>query len=97
MKQFWKKLLLVVLAFLAVNGWLIGKGAAKGAASFLGSAAFEETLLFVLLQAAVLAVCFVQPPEHKGARIALLCISEILVAVTVIFWGFVIVGPIWLN
>ena len=50
MKKISVKLLLSFIAFLAVNLWLMFKGAAKGSADFFISPKVEETILFFFLQ-----------------------------------------------
>lgn len=91
------KLILSTAAFLAANGWLISKGATKGAADFLVSAVFEETLVFILLQIAVLAIYFIRPLTTVKSRLIYWLISEAYVLLTFLFWGIIIVGPIWVK
>lgn len=97
MKKLSIKLILSFIAFLAVNLWIISKGAAKGSADYFISPAAEETILFLLLQLAVIVVCFIRPLTEKKSKIIYWCVSEVLVLVTVFFWGIFIVGPIWFK
>lgn len=95
MKKTGVKLILSVAAFLGANTWLIMKGASKGAAVFFISPVVEETLVFILLQIIVIAVYFIRPLTGWKSRLIYWCISEFLVIATVLFWGVIIVGPIW--
>ena len=97
MKKISVKLILSFMAFLAVNLWLISKGAAKGAAHFFISPAAEETILFILLQISVIVVYFIRPLTANRSRIIYWCVSEVFVLATVYFWGIFIVGPIWFK
>lgn len=97
MNRFTKKLLISVLAFVFANVWLISKGVMKGAADFLfGSAVIEETIIFILLQLAIIVNYFVCPLALKKHKVIYWCASEFLVLTVVLFWGVIIVGPIWL-
>lgn len=89
------KLALSFTAFLLANIWLIFKGASKGAAEFFISPAVEETIVFVLLQMAVIAVYFIRPLTVKKFRAVYWGVSEFFVLTTFLFWGIIIVGPIW--
>ena len=91
------KLLLSFVAFLASNLWIIGKGVSKGSADFFLSPVVEETIIFILLQLFVIVVYFIKPLAIKESILIYWCASEVLVLVTVWFWGFFIVGPIWLQ
>ena len=91
------KLLLSFVAFFASNLWIIGKGVSKGSADFFISPVVEETIVFILLQLFVIVVYFIRPLAIKKSRLIYWCVSEVLVLVTVWFWGFFIVGPIWLQ
>ena len=91
------KLLLSSAAFLAANLWLIGKGVTKGSAGFFISPVVEETIIFILLQLFVIVVYFIRPLTAKKSRLIYWCISEVLVLATVLFWGIIIVGPIWFH
>lgn len=98
MNRFIKKLLISALAFISANAWLISKGVMKGAAPFLfGSAVIEETIIFILLQIAVIVNYFIFPFASIKHKVLYWCVSELLVLITVIFWGIIIVGPIWLT
>jgi len=91
------KLILSTISFLAANSWLIYKGVMKGAAPFFVSAAVEETIVFFLLQVLVLLIYFIPhfPLLSRKSKLIYWGISEAYVLCTFIFWGFVIVGPIW--
>lgn len=91
------KLILSTISFLAANSWLIYKGVMKGAAPFFVSAAVEETIVFILLQLLVVLIFFIPrfPFASLKSKIVYWSISEAYVLCTFIFWGFVIVGPIW--
>ena len=97
MKRLMIKLLLAAGAFLAVNLWMCGRAAQKGASHWLVSLKFEETALFILLQAAVAVIFLVRPLETKKQKTVYLCIAETLVLITVLFWGVIVVGPIWFR
>ncbi len=90
------KLLLSFTAFLASNLWIIGKGVTKGSADFFISPAVEETIVFVLLQLLIMVIFFIKPLKGKRSQLIYWVVSEVLVLATVIFWGFIIVGPIWM-
>ncbi len=96
MKRLTVRIIIAVLGFAAVNGILMGLAAAKGAGGFFATAA-GETVLFVLLQLYMTVNLLICPPDDKKQRTALLIVSELLVGITVFFWGFFIVGPIWLT
>ena len=96
MKRLTVKIIIAVLGFAAVNGILMGLAAAKGAGGFFATAA-GETLLFVFLQVFMAANMLICPPADKKQRTVLLIVSEVLVGLTVFFWGFFIVGPIWMQ
>lgn len=97
MNRFIKKLLISVLFFIFANVWLISKGVMKGAADFLfDSAAVEETIIFILLQMAIIVNYFIYPLAIKKHKVIYWCVSEFLVLSTFLFWGIFIVGPIWL-
>ena len=91
------KLLLSFVAFGTSNLWIIGKGVSKGSADFFISPVVEETIIFILLQLFIIVVYFIKPLAIKKSRLIYWCVSEMLVFVTVWFWGFFIVGPIWLH
>ena len=91
------KLILSFAAFLAANLWLIGKGVSKGSAGFFISAAVEETIIFILLQLLVIVNYIIRPLTAKKSKLIYWCVSETLVILTVLFWGILIVGPIWLK
>ncbi len=91
------KLLLSVGAFLVSNLWLIGKGVSKGSADYFISPVVEETIIFIILQLFIIVVYFIRPLIKKKSRLIYWCVSEVLVLGTVWFWGFFIVGPIWLQ
>ena len=91
------KLILSFAAFLAANLWLIGKGSAKGGASFFISPAVEETIIFILLQLLVIVIYVIGTLTVKKSKIIYWCLSEVYVLATVFFWGIFIVGPIWLK
>ena len=97
MKRISVKLMLSFIAFLAVNLWLMFKGATKGSADFFISPTVEETILFFLLQLSVIAVYFIRPLTVKKSKIIYWCVSELFVVVTVFFWGIFIIGPIWFQ
>ena len=97
MKKTIVKLILAFAAFLAVNLWLVGKGVMKGAADYFISAPVEETILFILLQIAVMVIYFIRPLTDKKSKLIYWIVSEILVLSTFFFWGIFIVGPIWLK
>lgn len=97
MKKTITKLILSFSAFLATNLWIIGKGVTKGAAKYFISSTVEETILFILLQIFVIAIYFIHPLKTKKEKLIYWCISETLVIITVIFWGLIVVGPIWLR
>ena len=81
---------IAVIAFGAVNSWLIDRAAAKGAYHYFISATFEKILLFILLQAAMIANICIRPLKPRSHCILLIIISELLVIGTVLFWGFII-------
>ena len=91
------KLGLAASAFLAVNLWLTAKGAAKGAADFFISPTVEETILFLLLELAVIAAGCIRPLRDAKKNVIYWLVSETLVLITVFFWGIWIVGPIWFR
>jgi len=59
------------------------------------SPAVEETIVFVLLQLAVIAVYFIRPLTVKKFRAVYRGVSEFFVLTTFLFRGIIIVGPIW--
>ena len=89
------KLALSFTAFLSANIWLMFKGASKGAAEFFISPAAEETIVFVLLQLTVIAVYFIRPLTVKKFMAVYRGVSEVFVLTTFLFWGIIIVDPIW--
>ena len=97
MKKLKVKLCLAAAAFLAVNLWLIAKGAAKGAADFFISPTVEETILFLLLELAMIAAGCIRPLRDAKKNVIYWLVSETLVLITVFFWGIWIVGPIWFR
>lgn len=97
MKKISVKLILSFLAFLAVNMWIIAKGVTKGSAAFFISPTVEETILFILLQLIVIAIYSIHPLTLKKYKLIYWCVSEAFVFVTVLFWGIIIVGPIWFK
>ena len=97
MKKLIIKLILSISAFLTVNMWIIGKGVTKGAAKYFISSTVEETILFIALQLIVIVIYFIHPLKTKKEKLIYWCISETLVIITVIFWGLIVVGPIWLR
>lgn len=97
MKRLLIKLFLAFCAFLAVNLWFMGRAAAKGAVTWLISQAFEETAFFILLQVLVAVIGLIRPLRSAKQKAIYWCAAESLVLLTVLFWGFLIVGPIWLK
>lgn len=95
MKKIITKLILSFSAFLATNMWIIGKGVTKGSAKYFISSTVEETILFIILQILVIVIYFIHPLKTKKEKLIYWCISETLVIITVLFWGVLIVGPIW--
>ena len=95
MKRLIIKVLLSIVAFVAANAWLINKGIAKGAVDWFISPVVEETVLFFVLQLFMFLNFFIYPIETKKKKIIFWCVSELLVIVTVWFWGIFIIGPIW--
>ena len=95
MKRLIIKVFLSIVAFIGVNAWLINKGIAKGAVDWFISPVVEETVLFIILQVFMFLNFFVYPLETKKKKIIFWCVSELLVIVTVCFWGIFVIGPIW--
>ena len=95
MKKLIIKLILSISAFLTVNMWIIGKGVTKGAAQYFISPTVEETILFIALQLLVIVIYFIKPLKTKKYKLIYWLISETLVIITVVFWGLIVVGPIW--
>jgi len=95
MKRLIIKVFLSIVAFIGVNAWLINKGIAKGAVDWFISPVVEETVLFIILQVFMFLNFFVYPLETKKKKIIFWCVSELLVIVTVWFWGIFVIGPIW--
>ncbi len=91
------KLILSFVVFLASNLWLIAKGVTKGSAGVFISPVVEETIIFIFLQLFVIIVYFIRPLTVKKSQLIYWCVSEAMVVATVWFWGFLIVGPIWLK
>ena len=91
------KLILSFVGFLASNLWLIAKGVTKGSAGFFISPVVEETIIFIFLQLFVIIVYLIRPLTVKKSQLIYWCVSEAMVVATVWFWGFFIVGPIWLK
>ena len=91
------KLIIVLAAVLAADLWLIYRGMTAMPADYLVSAAFEETLVFILIQLTAIIIYFVKPFTTKKTKLIYWGVSEVLVLATVIFWGVIIVGPIWFR
>ena len=97
MKKTIIKLILVLAAVLSADFWLIYRGMTAMPADFFISVPFEETLVFILLQLAVIIIYFVKPFTTKKTKLIYWCVTEVLVLATIVFWGFIIVGPIWFR
>lgn len=97
MKRTVFKIVFSIIAFMAVNLWLMYKAATKGDTSYFISWKVEETILFILLQIFMIVDYFIYPLKNRKQKIIFWCVSELLVLVTVYVWGIWIIGPIWFQ
>ena len=97
MKQFIHKLICSIFSFLVGNIIIIIAAMLYPNPIDIRKEIIIETLVFLILQIFTMSIILIKPINNKKQRIILFTISELLTLFTIIFWGFTIVGPIWVQ
>lgn len=97
MKPFVKKLGLILLLTVAVNYFIIGLAMFQERLPD-NALVLLETAAFIAFEAGVILLCVKKPLADKKQQAACWIVGELLVVLTVLLWGFLVLGyPVWMN